>query len=84
MSRTIGRISRTTIRAAYRTGYEGASRYSGQNHRFDDGESELRGDYQRLKGKSRLASEEVKARPALPWIARTDLRGMQTTTVVRV
>jgi len=52
---------------AYRTGYEGASRYHGQNRRFDDVEPELRGDYQRLKGKSRLAWEDAKAATRAAW-----------------
>jgi hypothetical protein len=52
---------------AYRTGYEGAGRYSGQNRRFDDVEPELRGDYQRLKGKSRLAWEDAKAAARAAW-----------------
>jgi len=52
---------------AYRTGYEGASRYHGQNRRFDDVEPELRGDYQRLKGKSRFAWEDAKAAARAAW-----------------
>jgi len=52
---------------AYRTGYEGAGRYSGKNRRFDDVEPELRGDYQRLKGKSRLAWEDAKAAARAAW-----------------
>ena len=52
---------------AYRTGYEGAGRYHGQSRRFDDVEPELRGDYERLKGKSRLAWEDAKAAARAAW-----------------
>ena len=52
---------------AYRTGWEGAGRYYGKNRRFDDVEPELRGDYQRLKGKSRLAWEDAKAAARAAW-----------------
>src|SRR4026207_225440 len=52
---------------AYRTGYEGASRYHGQNRRLDDVEPELRGGHQRLQGKSRFAWEDAKAAARAAW-----------------
>ncbi len=52
---------------AYRTGYEAASRYHGQNRRFDDLEPELRADYERVKGKSRLTWEHAKDAVLAAW-----------------
>ena len=52
---------------AYRTGYEAAGRYLGQNRRFDDLEPELRADYERIKGKSRLAWEDAKDAVRSAW-----------------
>lgn len=43
---------------AYRTGYEGYSRYSGK--RFEDVESDLQRDYERAKGSSKLAWNDAK------------------------
>ena len=52
---------------AYRTGYEAAGRYQGQNKRFDDLEPELRANYERIKGKSRLAWENAKDAVRAAW-----------------
>jgi hypothetical protein len=52
---------------AYRTGYEAAGRYLGQNRRFDDLEPELRANYERIKGKSRLAWENAKDAVRAAW-----------------
>jgi hypothetical protein len=51
----------------YRTGYETAGRYMGQNKRFDDLEPELRAQYERIKGKSRLAWEDAKQAARAAW-----------------
>jgi hypothetical protein len=57
-----------------------------RNRRFDDLEPELRGDYQRLKGKSRLAWEDAKAADPRCLGSRRagPCRATQTTTVVSV
>ncbi len=52
---------------AYRTGYEGASRYVGQNKRFDEVEPNLRTDFERMKGKSRFAWEDAKQAARAAW-----------------
>ena len=52
---------------AYRTGYEAAGRHLGQGTRFDDLESELRSNYERIKGKSRLAWEDAKVAVREAW-----------------
>lgn len=52
---------------AYRTGYEAAGRHLGQNRRFEDMESELRADYERVRGKSRLGWENAKAAVRAAW-----------------
>jgi hypothetical protein len=52
---------------AYRTGYEAAGRHLGQNRRFEDMESELRADYERAKGKSRLGWENAKNAVRAAW-----------------
>jgi hypothetical protein len=52
---------------AYRTGYEAAGRYHGQNKRFDDMEPELRANYDRAKGKSRLTWEKAKDAVRAAW-----------------
>jgi len=51
----------------YRTGYEAAGRYLGQDRKFDDLESELRANYERIKGKSRLAWDDVKDAARAAW-----------------
>lgn len=51
----------------YRTGYEGARRYMDKNTRFDDVEPDLRANYDRLKGKSRLAWEDIKDAARAAW-----------------
>jgi len=52
---------------AYRTGYEAAGRYLGQGRRFDDLEPELRANYERIKGRSRLAWENAKDAVRAAW-----------------
>jgi len=52
---------------AYRTGYETAGRYLGQNRRFEDVEPELRANYDRIKGKSRLNWESAKDAVRAAW-----------------
>jgi hypothetical protein len=51
----------------YRTGYEAAGRHSGQKRRFDDLEPELRAQYERIKGKSRLVWEDAKHAARAAW-----------------
>lgn len=48
---------------AYKTGYEGYARLGGSGRRYEDVENELRRDYERNYGSSRLSWE--KARPAV-------------------
>ena len=52
---------------AYRTGYEGAGRHLPRKRRFDEVDADLRTDYERLKGKSRLSWEEAKAAARAAW-----------------
>lgn len=52
---------------AYRTGYEAAARYRGQNRRFDDLDSALRSEYESTKGKSRLAWDDAKDAARAAW-----------------
>ena len=52
---------------AYRTGYEAAGRYLGKNRHFDDLESELRANYERIKGTSRLAWENARDAVRAAW-----------------
>jgi len=52
---------------AYRAGYEAAGRYVGQNKRFDDVEPELRANYERIKGKSRLAWDDARVAVRAAW-----------------
>jgi len=52
---------------AYRTGYEAAHRYLGQNRRFDDLEPELQANYERIKGQSRLAWKNAKDAVRAAW-----------------
>lgn len=51
----------------YRTGYEAANRYAGKNKAFDDVEPELRAQYERIKGKSRLAWDEARSAARAAW-----------------
>jgi hypothetical protein len=51
----------------YRTGYEGAARHLGEHRAFDDFEPELRANYERIKGKSRLAWEDAKEAARAAW-----------------
>jgi hypothetical protein len=50
---------------AYRTGYEGASKYQGR--KFDEVDSELERDYESIKGKSRLAWNDAKQATRSAW-----------------
>ena len=50
---------------AYRTGYTGADRYRGRH--FNEVEDMLRSDYERGKGKSRLAWDEAKHATKAAW-----------------
>ena len=50
---------------AYRTGYTGADRYRGRS--FHEVEDMLRSDYERGKGKSRLAWDEAKHATKAAW-----------------
>jgi len=52
---------------AYRTGYATAGRYLGQGRRFDDLESELHANYERIKGQSRLAWQDAKEAARAAW-----------------
>ena len=52
---------------AYRTGYLGASRFRAEDRRFDDVESELRGNYESIRGTSKLAWEEAKSAARAAW-----------------
>ena len=51
----------------YRTGYEAAGRYRGQNRRFDDVEPELRTQYERIKGNSKFSWNEAKLAARAAW-----------------
>lgn len=50
---------------AYRTGYENRSKYADRN--FDEVESDLRNDYERTKGTSRLAWDDAKDATLAAW-----------------
>lgn len=50
---------------AYRAGYENRAKYEGQT--FDQAEANLRGDYERTKGDSRLAWDEAKGATKAAW-----------------
>jgi hypothetical protein len=52
---------------AYRTGYEAAGQYRGQNRRFDELEPELRANYERNKGTSRLTWENARDAVRAAW-----------------
>jgi hypothetical protein len=52
---------------AYRTGYEAAGRYRGQGKRFAEVEPELRTEYERVKGTSRLTWERAKLAARAAW-----------------
>ena len=55
---------------AYRVGYEGRTRYPGK--KFDEVESHLKSDWERLKGKSKLAWEDAKFATRSAWDRITD------------
>lgn len=61
----------------YRTGYEGYSRYAATGRGFDEIETELRGDYERNRGQSRLGWEEAKAAARAAW-DRIDRRRLES------
>jgi hypothetical protein len=50
---------------AYRTGYEGYSRYGDRS--FEDAERDLRADYEKSRGKSRLTWEKAKEATRSAW-----------------
>ena len=50
---------------AYRLGYDGYGRHAGR--RYDDIESALQADWERVKGQSRLTWEEAKASTRAAW-----------------
>jgi hypothetical protein len=52
---------------AYRTGYEGYRRWSGQGKRYDEIEPELQKEYQRNYGKSKLAWENARHATRAAW-----------------
>ena len=54
---------------AYRTGWEAADCHWGQNRRFEDVEPELRGEYERMKGASRLTWDRAKVAARAAWTA---------------
>lgn len=50
---------------AYRVGYEGAGRYAGR--RFDEVETDLRRDYDSVRGSSKLSWEKAKSAARAAW-----------------
>lgn len=52
---------------AFRTGYEGYSRYGAQGKTYEEVEPSLRTDYERMKGKSRLGWENAKGATRSAW-----------------
>lgn len=50
---------------AYRTGYENRAKYAGRT--FDQAENDLRSDYERTRGNSRLAWEDAKGATRAAW-----------------
>lgn len=54
-----------TWRPAYRTGYEGYSRYRGK--KYDEVESDLQRDYEKVKGNSSLTWEKAKRATRDAW-----------------
>ena len=52
---------------AYRSGYEGYTRYGTQGKRFEDAEPHLRQDWERNRGNSRLDWERAKAASRSAW-----------------
>ena len=70
---------------AYRTGWEGASRYYGQNRRFDDVEPSCAATISASRVNRDSPGKMRRPRPALPGIASSGpCRATQTTTVVSV
>ncbi len=52
---------------AFRTGYEGYSRYSSTGKTYDELEPELRKDYEKVKGKSSLAWDKARTATRAAW-----------------
>lgn len=50
---------------AYRTGYENRAKYAGRS--FDEAETDLRADYDRTKGNSRLAWDDARIAVKAAW-----------------
>lgn len=55
------------FQGAYRTGYEGCNKFSGEGRGFDECETELRQEYERNKGKSNLSWEEARHAARAAW-----------------
>ncbi len=67
---------------AYRTGYEAAGRYHGENRRFDELEPELRANYERIKGSPGWPGKTPRMPFGPPGIASNgSCRATSTTTV---
>lgn len=58
-------IAYDEYRPAYRTGYEGYTKYQGR--RFEDVENDLKSDYERTKGSARLTWEHAKQATRDAW-----------------
>jgi len=54
-------------KGAYRTGYEGFSRYGRSGKRYEDVETDLRRDYERAHGSGRLGWEKAKSAVKAAW-----------------
>jgi hypothetical protein len=54
-------------RPGYRIGYEGAARNRTMKRRFDELETDLRVQYERIKGRSRLAWQDAKIAARAAW-----------------
>lgn len=63
---------------AYRTGYEGHSRYAGQ--RFDEVESDLRRDWENTKGNSKLGWDKASQACRAAWDRADQFTSMSSQT----
>jgi hypothetical protein len=52
---------------AFRTGYEGYSKYASAGKRYEDIETDLQRDFERAKGKSRLTWDKAKLASRAAW-----------------
>lgn len=73
-----GTYSYDDYRGAYRTGYEGYSRLGTSGKRYEDIEPELRRDYERNYGTSRLGWDKARTAARAAW-QRLEHRGTSTT-----